>query len=150
MPSLDVRILTQAAVPTAAVGVIAAGVGAVVAGAQGVTGALVATAVVIVFMGIGLFVMQWTAKELPHLFQAMALMLYLAQILLLFMFIALFRDTTLFHPKVFAVTLVVATLAWIVGQARAQMKARILYVETESATGGKPKEPEGRSAPREA
>jgi ATP synthase protein I len=138
MPSNDARILLQAAVPTAAVGAIAAVVSGVVAGGEGAVGAVVATLVVILFMGIGLYVLQRTAKSLPHLFQAMGLMLYTAQILLLFMFVAAFKDTTLFNPKAFAFTLIAATLAWIGAQALAQMKAKILYVEPESSKGDKP------------
>ncbi|MER7840553.1 hypothetical protein ABTY98_32830 [Streptomyces sp. NPDC096040] len=131
MPSNDARILAQAAVPTAAVGVLAAVVSGVVAGGKGAIGAVVATMVVILFMGIGLYVLQRTAKSLPHLFQAMGLMLYTAQLLLLFVFVAAFKDTTLFNPRAFAIALVACTLTWIAAQARAQMKAKILYVEPE-------------------
>ncbi|MDQ0774490.1 ATP synthase protein I [Streptomyces aurantiacus] len=138
MPSKDVRILLQAAVPTAAVGAIGAVVSGVVAGGKGAVGALVATLVVILFMGVGLYVLQRVAASLPHLFQAMGLMLYTTQLLVLFVFVAVFKDTTLFHPKAFAITLVAATLAWIGAQARAQLKAKILYVEPESSKGDKP------------
>ncbi|MER5431168.1 hypothetical protein [Streptomyces sp. NPDC002588] len=133
MPSNDVRILAQAAVPTVAVGAIAAVVSGVVAGGKGAIGAVVGTVIVIAFMGIGLYVLQRTAKSLPQLFQAMGLMLYAAQLLLLFVFMAAFKNTTLFNPRAFAVTLVVATLAWIAAQTRAHMKAKILYVEPDSA-----------------
>ncbi|MEV8530983.1 hypothetical protein [Streptomyces sp. NPDC051211] len=133
MRSDDVRSLLQAAVPTAAVGAVAAIVSAVVAGGKGALGAVVATLIVILFMGIGFVVLQRTARSLPHLFQAMGLMLYTAQILLLFIFVAVFKDTTLFHPKAFAITLVVATLVWIGAQTRAHMKAKILYVEPEKS-----------------
>ncbi|MGW3019831.1 hypothetical protein [Streptomyces longwoodensis] len=133
MPSNDVRILAQAAVPTAAVGAIAAVVGGVVAGGKGAVGAVVAAVLAILFMGIGLYVLQRTAKSLPHLFQAMGLMLYAAQILLLFVFLAVFKDTTLFNPRAFALTLVAATLTWIAAQTRAHMKAKILYVEPEKS-----------------
>lgn len=137
MPSNDARTLLQAAVPTAAVGAVAAVISAVVAGGKGALGAVVATLVAMLFMGIGLYVLQRTAKSLPHLFQAMGLMLYAAQILLLFVFLAAFKNTTLFNPRSFAITLVVVTLAWIAAQARAHMKAKILYVEPEPA-GEKP------------
>ncbi|MDT0434706.1 MULTISPECIES: hypothetical protein [Streptomyces] len=133
MPSNDARNLAQAAVPTAVVGALAAVVSAVVAGGEGAVGAVVATLIVIVFMGLGLYVLQRTAVSLPHLFQAMGLMLYSAQILLLFIFVALFKDTTLFNPKAFALTLVATTLAWIGAQTRAHMKAKILYVEPEKS-----------------
>ncbi|MGW1066461.1 hypothetical protein ACWD4F_18345 [Streptomyces aureus] len=138
MPSNDARILLQAAVPTAAVGAIAAVVSGVVAGGKGALGAVVATLVVILFMGLGLYVLQRTAKSLPHLFQAMGLLLYTAQILLLFIFVAVFKNTSLFNPKSFALTLVVTTLVWIGAQARAHMKAKILYVEPDSSKAEKP------------
>ncbi|MFE0452183.1 hypothetical protein ACFW2D_12965 [Streptomyces sp. NPDC058914] len=138
MPSNDVRILAQAAVPTVAVGAIAAVVSGVVAGGKGAVGAIVAALVTIVFMGIGLMVLQRTAKSLPHLFQAMGLMLYAAQILLLFIFLAAFKDTSLFHPRAFAFTLIATTLAWIGSQTVAHMKSKILYVEPDSSQGSKP------------
>lgn len=138
MPSNDARTLLQTAVPTAAAGVVAAAVSGVVAGGKGAIGALVGTVVVMVFMGIGLVVLNRTAKSLPHLFQAMGLMLYTAQLLLLFIFVAVFKNTTLFNPKSFAITLVVATVVWIAAQARAYMKAKILYVEPDSADGRQP------------
>lgn len=138
MPSNDARILLQAAVPTAAAGAIAAVVSGVVVGGKGAVGAVVAAVITILFMGIGLYVLQRTAKSLPHLFQAMGLMLYAAQILLLFIFLAAFKNTTLFHPRAFAFTLVATTLVWIGAQTRAHMKAKILYVEPDSSTGSKP------------
>jgi len=145
MPSNDARILLQAAVPTAAVGAIAAVVSGVVAGGKGALGAVVATLVVVLFMGLGLYVLQRTAKSLPHLFQAMGLLLYTAQILLLFIFVAAFKNTSLFNPKSFALTLVVTTLVWIGAQARAHMKAKILYVEPDSSKAEKP-ENKGQSS----
>ncbi|MFF0062138.1 hypothetical protein ACFYRC_11385 [Streptomyces sp. NPDC005279] len=138
MPSNDVRTLLRVAVPTAVAGAVAVGISALVAGGKGALGAVVATLIVILFLGIGLVVLERTAKSLPHLFQAMGLMLYTAQILLLFIFVAAFKNTTLFNPKAFAITLVAATLVWIAAQTRAHMKAKILYVEPDSSEGKKP------------
>ncbi|MER6500711.1 hypothetical protein ABT218_15250 [Streptomyces sp. NPDC001455] len=138
MPSNDARTLLQTAVPTAAAGAVAAAISGVVAGGKGALGAVVGTLVVILFMGIGLVVLQRTARSLPQLFQAMGLMLYTAQLLLLFIFVAAFKNTTVFNPKSFAITLVAATLVWIGAQARAHMKAKILYVEPESDKSEKP------------
>lgn len=132
MPSQDTRNLLQSAVPTAAVGAIVAAVSAVVAGGKGAIGAVVGTLVVIAFMGLGLFVLQRTAKSLPQLFQAMGMMLYVAQLLLLLVFMGLFKDTDLFNPRAFAAALVAATIVWMAAQARAHMKAKILYVEPDS------------------
>jgi ATP synthase protein I len=95
---------------------------------------------VIAFMGLGMFVLQRTAKSLPHLFQAMGMMLYVAQLLLLLIFMGLFKDTTLFNPRAFAAALVAATVAWMAAQARAYMKAKILYVEPDSDSGSSKKD----------
>ncbi|CAL9437480.1 hypothetical protein [Streptomyces pilosus] len=137
MPSNDVRNLLQCAVPTAAAGAVAVAVSAAVAGGKGALGAAVGTVLAILFMGIGLYVLQWTAKSLPQLFQAMGLMLYVAQLLLLMIFVAIFKDTSLFNPKTFAISLVVATLVWMAAQARAHMKAKLFYVDPESAKSDK-------------
>ncbi|GAA1525962.1 hypothetical protein [Streptomyces albidochromogenes] len=137
MPS-TVRTLLPVALPTAAAGAVAVAVSAVVAGGKGAIGAVVGTLVVILFMGIGLFVLERTAKSLPHLFQAMGLMLYTAQLLLLFIFVAVFKNTTLFNPRAFAITLIVATVVWVAAQIRAHMKAKILYVDPDASKGKKP------------
>jgi ATP synthase protein I len=138
MPSNDARNLLQTAVPTAAVGALVVAVSGVVAGGKGALGAAVGVVLAILFMGIGLYVLQWTAKTLPQLFQAMGLMLYVAQLLLLLIFVALFKDTSLFNPKTFALALVVATVVWMAAQARAHMKAKIFYVDPDSQKSEKP------------
>ncbi|MFE7580504.1 hypothetical protein ACFU5Y_02930 [Streptomyces gardneri] len=129
MPSNDARILLHTVIPTAAVGAIATAISAVVAGGKGAIGAVVGTLVVILFMGIGQLVLQRTAKSLPHLFQAMGLMLYTAQLLVLFIFLALLKNTTLFDFKAFAFTLLATTVVWVAAQARAYMKAKITYID---------------------
>ncbi|HEY9371345.1 hypothetical protein [Streptomyces sp.] len=133
MPSNDARILLSAAIPAAATGAIAAVISGVVAGGKGAIGAVLGAVVVIVFMGIGLLVLQRTAKSLPHLFQAMGLLLYTAQLLLLFVLMALLKNTTWFDFKAFAFTLLAATIVWITAQARAYMKAKILYVDPKNS-----------------
>ncbi|GAB2726313.1 hypothetical protein [Streptomyces bullii] len=137
MPSNDARNLLQCAVPTAAAGAVAVAVSGVVAGGKGAIGAAVGAVLAIFFMGIGLYVLQWTAKTLPQLFQAMGLMLYVAQLLLLLIFVALFKDTSLFNAKAFAIALVVATVVWMAAQARAHMKAKIFYIDPDSAKSEK-------------
>ncbi|MEU5521686.1 hypothetical protein ABZ759_13710 [Streptomyces sp. NPDC047860] len=138
MPSHDARNLLQCAVPTAAAGAVAVAVSGAVAGGKGALGAAVGTVLAILFMGVGLYVLQRTAKSLPMLFQAMGLMLYVAQLLLLLVFVSLFKDTSLFNPKAFAIGLVVATVVWMAAQARAHMKAKIFYIDPDSEKSEKP------------
>jgi ATP synthase protein I len=132
----DARSLLHVVVPTAAVGAIATAVSGVVAGGKGALGAAVGAVVVILFMGTGMAVLQWIAKSFPQLFQMMGLVLYTVQLLLLFVFVAVFKNTTLFNPRAFAISLVVTTIAWIAAQARAHMKAKILYVEPDAENSG--------------
>ncbi|MEU1215061.1 hypothetical protein ACFYSH_06220 [Streptomyces sp. NPDC005791] len=138
MPSNDARTLLHTAVPTAAAGVVTVAVSAALAGGKGAIGAAAGTLVVILFMGIGLGVLQRTARSLPHLFQSMGLVLYTTELLLLFVFVAAFKDTTLFNPRAFAAAVMVATLAWVAAQIRVHMKTKILYVEPDSSAGKTP------------
>ncbi len=140
--SNDVRTLLTCAVPTAIAGAAAIVVSGVVAGGKGATGAAVGTLIVMAFMGIGLVVLERTAKSLPQLFQAMGLMLYTCQLLLLAIVLALFKHTTLFNLKAFAFTVLAASLVWIAAQGRSHMKAKILYVEPEPSHPDAAKKPE--------
>ncbi|MFI9236683.1 hypothetical protein [Streptomyces cinnamoneus] len=137
MQSNDARTLLQCAVPTAVVGVVAAVVSSVLAGGKGGIGAVVGVVLAGGVMATGLVILNRTARHLPHLFQAMGLVLYLTQILLVAVFLVVFKNTTLFSTKAFAFSLLAATLTWIAAQARAYMKAKILYVDPESGEAQK-------------
>ncbi|WP_016907390.1 hypothetical protein [Streptomyces xiaopingdaonensis] len=137
MQSPDARMLLHCAVPTALAGAAGAVLSGVLAGGKGAIGAAVGAFVVILFMGIGQIVLQRTAKSFPHLFQAMGLMLYTTQILLLAVVLAVFKNTTLFDTKAFAFTLLGATVVWVVCQALSHSKAKILYIEPDSSETGK-------------
>ncbi|MCZ4096531.1 hypothetical protein G3I60_12395 [Streptomyces sp. SID13666] len=133
MQSNDVRTFLHCAVPTVAAGVIAVAVGGMVTGGKGAIGGALGAVIVMIFMGIGLFALQRTARSLPHLFQAMGLMLYTTQLLVLAIILALFKHTTLFDLPTFAFSVLAASLVWILAQARAHMKAKIFYVDPDSA-----------------
>ncbi|WP_128380224.1 hypothetical protein [Streptomyces cavernae] len=133
MQSNDARTLLHCVLPTAAAGVVGVAVSAAVAGGKGALGAGFGTVLVLVFMCSGLLVLLRTARTLPHLFQMMGLLLYTTQILLLMVVLTIFRGTSAFNPKCFAFTLLAATLVWIAAQVRSHMKAKVLYVEPDSA-----------------
>jgi ATP synthase protein I len=135
MQSNDVRTLLNCTVPTAAAGVIATVAGGAVAGGKGAIGAAAGALVVIAFMATGMVVLQRTAVKYPSLFQMMGLVLYTAQILLLAIVLAVFRHTSLFNTRAFALSLLAAALVWIAAQARSYMKTKILYVEPQPAAG---------------
>ncbi|MGW0947714.1 hypothetical protein ACWD4O_34895 [Streptomyces sp. NPDC002623] len=133
MQSNDVRTLVHCALPTALAGAAGVAVSAAVAGGKGALGAVFGAALVLLFMGGGLMVLLRTARQLPHLFQSMGLLLYTTQILFLMILLIAFKGTSVFDPKAFAFTLLAATLVWMAAQVRSHMKAKILYVEPDSA-----------------
>ncbi|MFH8408737.1 hypothetical protein ACH4FX_28640 [Streptomyces sp. NPDC018019] len=137
MQSTDARLLANVSVPSLAAGAIGVAISAAVAGGQGALGAAIGTVLVLVLMGSGLVVLQQTAKRLPDLFQMMGLLLYAVQILAVAIFMIAFKDTTLFNVRAFAFTLLATVLVWIAFQARSYMKARILYVNPDSAESKK-------------
>ncbi|WKX72623.1 hypothetical protein [Streptomyces sp. XD-27] len=132
MQSNDARTLLHCAVPTAAVGVVAVAVSTVLAGGKGALGAAFGAVLVCAVMIADLFVLQHTAKRFPQLFQMMGLALYVVQFLLIAVVLAVFKDTTLFNTRAFAISLLAATVVWIGAQARAHLKAKILYVQPEA------------------
>ncbi|GAA3180298.1 MULTISPECIES: hypothetical protein [Streptomyces] len=137
MQSNDARLLVHALVPTLAAGVVAVAVCAALVGGAGAVGAVIGTLLVVLVMGAGLVILQQTAKKYPDLFQMMGLLLYSVQILAVAVFLLAFKDTTLFDTKAFAFTLLGATLVWIAAQTRGHMKAKILYVDPDSAEAKK-------------
>lgn len=132
MRSNDTRTLLSCAVPTAAVGVVAVAVSAVLAGADGAVGAGFGTLLTLLVMSSSLVVLQRTARYLPHLFQAMGLALYATQFLLMAVVLGIFKNTTLFSTRALAFALLATTLSWIAAQTRAHLKAKILYVQPEA------------------
>ncbi len=129
MPSNDALNLLHTAVPTPAVGVIAVAVSGVVAGGKGALGAGIGTLLAILFMGSASTSCTVDGKTLPQLFQAMGRCSTWPSSCLLLIFVALFKNTSLFNPRAFAVGLVLATVVWMAAQARAHMKAKILHVD---------------------
>ncbi len=133
MQSNDARTLLHCALPTAAAGVAGIAVSAAVAGGKGALGAAFGALLVLLFMGGGLLALLWSARSWPHLFQMMGLLVYTTQILILMVVMTALRGTSAFNSKCFAFTLLAATLVWMAAQVRSHMKAKVLYVEPDSA-----------------
>ncbi|WP_329567650.1 hypothetical protein [Kitasatospora sp. NBC_01266] len=133
MPSHDARIIRGAAIPTAVAGVLAVAISAAVVGSKGLIGALAATLLVMAFFSFGQWALDRLTRNNPQLMMAAALLVYMTQIMAVAVVLALFRDTTLFDTKVFGFTLLGCALIWTAGSVRASLKAKIFYVENDSA-----------------
>ncbi|WNM30280.1 hypothetical protein RKE30_07610 [Streptomyces sp. Li-HN-5-11] len=137
----DVRILRGAAIVAAPVGIVATVASALVAGEKGLIGALVALAVVAGFFGAGSAALMRLTQDRPQLAMTAGLLVYTVQILLIGIFIVVFRDTTLFNGKAFALSLLVTALAWVGGQVKQSLTSRMLYVDPEPSVPAKEADP---------
>jgi ATP synthase protein I len=129
MQAEDVRALRQSAVPTAAVGLLAIGIGATVAGVKGALGALLALLVVTAFFSVSHYVVGRVAKNNPSLMMGAALGTYVVKIIVLAVLVSSFRDTTLFDGRVFGFSAIALVLVWSGTQVRTMATGKILYVE---------------------
>ncbi|MEY9967723.1 ATP synthase protein I [Streptacidiphilus sp. MAP12-16] len=131
MLSNDARILRGAALVAAPVGIVAAVVSVLVAGQKGLVGALVGLAVVVGFFGLGFWALMRITQNRPQLVMMAGLLVYAVQMLLVGVFIVVFKNTTLFNGRAFAFTLLATALAWVGGQVLYTLRSKTLYVDPE-------------------
>ncbi|NQW73806.1 MAG: hypothetical protein HQ453_13855 [Actinobacteria bacterium] len=127
--SIDALVLRWAGLATLAAGVIAVLIGLAVSGFGGAVGAAIAVAIVVVFFSIGQLILGSVLRNNPQMAMTVALMTYLVKIGVLFVFIIIFADTTLFDTKVFAATVVVCTIVWTSAEVWVSSRTKVLYVE---------------------
>jgi ATP synthase protein I len=82
-----------------------------------------------VFFTVGVVVLGWASRINPLALMNVAIFTYLVKVLALFLVLVAFQDTTLFDRQVFALSVLVAAVVWIVGEVRAFSRLKILYVE---------------------
>ena len=131
MLSNDARILRGAAAAAVPVGAVSVLVSALAAGGKGLIGGLVAMAVVAVFFGLGFAALMRLTRDKPQLVMMAGMLVYTVQILLVGVFIIVFKHTTFFSPKSFALSLLATALAWVGGQVVYTMRSKTLYVSPE-------------------
>ncbi|GAB2875385.1 hypothetical protein [Streptomyces mayteni] len=141
MQSNDAAIVRGAAIPTAAVGVLAVAIGAVVAGVDGAVGVALGVLLAALFFGGGLLTLGYVGRRWPELFFGAAFMTYTTQMVLLVVALLLLRDASFLNPRAFIIGVVVGTVAWLGGQVRAHVRIKSPYVvpeSTGSSPGGRP------------
>ena len=137
MLSNDARILRGAALLAVPVGAVSVLVSALVAGGKGLIGGLVAVVVVAVFFGLGFAALMRLTRDRPQVVMMAGMLVYSVQILLVGVFIIVFKHTTLFDPKAVALSLLATALAWVGGQVVYTMRSKTLYVDPEHSTPSK-------------
>ena len=126
--SNESQLLRGAFIPTLAVSIVAIAASAVVQGASGFWGALLAQFVVIIFFIIHIAVSRMTRNLDPISTTAMALFSYFAKLFalgLLLWAISKYTDRATINRIAFGITAVALTIAWLWGEIASYMKLRL-------------------------
>lgn len=125
--------LRGALLPSALVGLGAVGVCAVVRGIGTLPSGLLGLFVALAFFGSGLALLSKLLRDSnPLTFVAVAMTIYLGQVLVLLGFLIAFRDAAWLDGMVFGAVVFVVTIAWQVFMVRAWRRARVpVYDRTE-------------------
>ncbi|GAB3069907.1 MULTISPECIES: hypothetical protein [unclassified Phycicoccus] len=118
--------LRGALVPTLVAGGVATVVLALTRGLDGGVSALVGVAIAVVFFGSGLLLMDKLVRDRdPMLFMAVGMAIYFGQVLLLLGVLVVAGRIESLDSWAAGVAMLVAVLAWQVGQVRAWRRARV-------------------------
>lgn len=121
-------------VPATAVGLVAIVVFAVVQGGLGAAGAVLATLVVLLSTVSTLVVLRMLAGMDPRVVLMGALVAYFFKVMLLGIFLLLFRHADWLSPLAFAVTAIIVSLAGTIGEIVAFTRVRtFIYDELSQA-----------------
>ncbi len=121
--------MLRAAIPTALVGALITAVAGISKGSSGVIGAAFGAAIVVIFFTIGQVLLNRVLRSNPTMAMTVALTMYLVKIAVLFALLLIFKNTTAFDTKVFAMSVLVCTLTWTIAEVWAFGKEKVLYVE---------------------
>ncbi len=122
-------MLRGGALPALGAGVVALVVFVVLDGALGGAGSALALAVVVLTFGSSMLVLSRTAHLDPRVVFMIAMVGYTTKVGLLGLFLLLFRNAAWLSPLAFAVTAIVASLAWTIGEVVAFTRVRTLIYD---------------------
>ena len=124
-------IVRRSAAVTAATAAVMVAVSAAVAGGKGVLGALLGTALVVVFFAISVMAVSAAARVSPQAMMITAIGTYVIKILVLILLLSRYSSTTAFSPRMFGLTALACILAWTFSQVAWSLRLRVPYVEPE-------------------
>ena len=124
-------IVRRSAAVTAATAAVMVAVSAAVAGGKGVLGALLGTALVVVFFAISVVAVSAAARVSAQAMMITAIGTYVIKILVLILLLSRYSSTTAFSPRMFGLTALACILAWTFAQVGWSMRLRVPYVEPE-------------------
>lgn len=125
----DRRLILVPLLVTIAGGLISIVGSAIFAGGAGALGAAVGLMVVVAFFGLGQVAVAHTLRRAPAIALNVALMVYLLQIIALFVLLVLLKGTTWFESRAFAATIFVGVICWTAAAVMTLLKTKVLTIE---------------------
>lgn len=143
----DVRALTVPIVATIVVGVAITAWGYATSGGPGLlAGALGALVSLGFFLG-GQLILARILRTNPMISMGVAMAVYLAQILILFLLIAVLKNASFFDPRVFGFTIIGCVLTWTLSSLTSMKKmSQALAVPADDVDGPDVREADGSPA----
>jgi ATP synthase protein I len=126
------------AIPTVLVGALATAAFAIRDGWSGAVGAALGCLVVLLFFGFSLLVMKWTAQTDPMNAFGGALLSYVVKIVALAGVLVAFRDTELFDPRAFGLSILACAATWLVFEVKAFLGAQIPTIRPDNPGDDEP------------
>ena len=121
--------LRASVILTSVAGLAAVVLGAVLGGAHGALGAALGAVIAIVFFAAGQYAVTRLLDSRPEMALTGGLLVYVTQILVLFVLIALLKGQEWLDVKWFASTIVVCTVVWLGAQLWTVNRIKTLIVE---------------------
>lgn len=120
------HMLRVALLPSAALGLVPVIVFAITDGMKGAWSGLLGWGVALVFFATGMFLMSKLVRSAsPHAFFAVAMAVYLGQVIGLMLFLIAFHGRDWIHGKALGIAALVVTIVWQLFAMRAMRTARI-------------------------
>lgn len=130
--TIDALVLRRAGVGAVVAGGVVVVISSWVGGSSAAIGAVLGTALVVVFFSVGQVALGAVLRSNPQMALTMALTLYLVKIGVLLLIIVLFADTTAFDTKAFAAAILTGTLVWTLLEVWIFGTTKVLYVDPAS------------------
>ena len=129
-------MLRGGVVPSLAVAVVAIVVSTLVSGSQGFAGSALAAAVVVLSTASTMLILRRMAGLDPRVVFMGAMVSYLFKVMLLGVFLLVFRNADWLSPIAFAVTAIVVSLAGTTGEIIAYTRVRTYIYDEPGPAGG--------------
>lgn len=125
----DKRLVVIPLIITAIAGLVCVVLATLLGSEGSLLASVLGVLVVLLFFGLGQYAVAWVLRNRPEISMGVAVLVYLTQMIFLFILMIVLKDATFFNSKVFALTIVACALVWTAAAITTLIKSNVLYVE---------------------